>query len=170
MSYAHHTILVVDSDPDQAHFTKLALQRVGVITPVQLAGNGEEAIGYLSGKGAFQDRDSYPMPALLLLDLKLPHISGVGLLCWLREQPALKRLPVIVLTSPGPCADLNRAYEMGCNSVLIKPNSFNTLLVMMQGLVQYWLGLNAAPELQAQLPVPGIDRENLPVAAPRIEP
>lgn len=147
MSYVHHTILVVDNDADQAHFTKLALQRVGVITPVQVVHDGEEAISYLSGKGGYLDRESYPMPALLLLDLKLPHISGVGLLSWLREQPGLKRLPVIVLTREVPAADLNRAYELGCNSCLIKPTSFNALLVMMQGLVQYWLSLNAPPEL-----------------------
>ncbi|MBJ6750273.1 response regulator [Geomonas anaerohicana] len=152
MSYVHHTILLVDSDQDQAHFTRLALQRVGVITPVQSARDGEEAIGYLSGSGAFQDRESYPMPVLMLLDLKLPHISGVGLLSWLREQPALKRLPVVVLTAPVPPADLNRAYELGCNSFLFKPNSFNALLVMMQNLVQYWLGLNVAPELAALPP------------------
>ncbi|MBJ6800857.1 response regulator [Geomonas propionica] len=152
MSYVNHTILVVDNDQDQAHFTKLALQRVGVITPVQSAKDGEEAIGYLSGRGAFQDRDSYPMPVLMLLDLKLPHISGVGLLSWLREQPALKRLPVVVLTTPVAEADLNRAYELGCNSFLFKPNSFNALLVMMQNLVQYWLGLNVAPELAVHPP------------------
>ncbi|GFO65708.1 response regulator [Geomonas paludis] len=152
MSYVHHTILLVDNDQDQAHFTRLALQRVGVITPVQSARDGEEAIGYLSGRGVFQDRDSYPMPVLMLLDLQLPHISGVGLLSWLREQPALKRLPVVVLTTPVPAADLNRAYELGCNSFLFKPNSFNALLVMMQNLVQYWLGLNVAPELAAHPP------------------
>ncbi|WP_224982315.1 response regulator [Geomonas agri] len=149
MSYVNHTILVVDNDQDQAHFTKLALQRVGVITPVQSARDGEEAIGYLSGRGTFQDRECYPMPVLMLLDLKLPHISGVGLLSWLREQPALKRLPVVVLTTQVPPVDLNRAYELGCNSFLFKPNSFNALLVMMQNLVQYWLGLNVAPELAA---------------------
>lgn len=164
MSYVHHTVLVVDSDPDQAHFTKLALQRVGVITPVQLASDGEEAIGYLSGKGTFQDRDDYPLPVLMLLELKLPRISGVGLLSWLREQPALRRLPVVVLTAPGCTADLNRAYELGCNSFLIKPNSFNSLLVMMQGLVQYWLGMNIPPQLY--LPAPGGEQDAFATVSP----
>lgn len=152
MSYVQHTILLVDGDQDQAHFTKLALQRVGVISPVQTVFDGEEAICYLSGRGAYQDRDTYPMPMLMLLDLKLPHISGVGLLSWLREEPSLKRLPVVVLSAAVPAADLNRAYELGCNSFLIKPSSFNALLVMMQSVVQYWLGLNVAPQLRIQAP------------------
>lgn len=149
MSYVHHTILLVDSDRDQAHFTRLALERVGVITPVQAVRDGEEAIGYLSGHDPYHDRGTYPLPVLMLLDLNLPRMSGVALLSWLRQQPLLKRLPVVVLTQSGPIADLNRAYELGCNSYLIKPTSFNTLLVMMQGLVQYWLGLNRTPELAA---------------------
>lgn len=150
MSYVHHTVLLVDSDTDQAHFTRLALQRVGVITPVQLARDGEEAIAYLSGAGDFGDRELHPLPMLMLLDLKLPHISGVGLLSWLRDQPALRRLPVVVLTVPVPAGDLNRAYELGCNSFLIKPNSFNALLVLMQGVAQYWLGFNVAPGVGAE--------------------
>ncbi|TGU72507.1 response regulator [Geomonas terrae] len=149
MSYVHHTVLLVDSDPDQAHFTRLALQRVGVITPVQHAHDGEEAIAYLSGAGDFGDRELHPLPMLMLLDLKLPHISGVGLLSWLREQQALRRLPVVVLTVPVPAADLNRAYELGCNSFLFKPNSFNALLVLMQGVAQYWLGFNVPPGVGA---------------------
>ncbi|HBA86630.1 MAG TPA: response regulator [Geobacter sp.] len=147
MSFVHHTIMLVDNDRDHAHFTQLALQRVGVITPVQVARDGEEAIGYLSGQEPYQDRETYPLPILLLLDLNLPRMSGVAFLSWLRRQPLLRRLPVIVLTQPGPTTDLNRAYELGCNSYLIKPTSFNTLLVMMQGLVHYWLSLNLPPEL-----------------------
>jgi CheY-like chemotaxis protein len=145
MSYVHHTILVVDDNPDDAHFTKLALQRVGVISPVQTVSDGEEALSYLSGQGNYADPRSCPRPVLVLLDLKLPRKSGMELLAWLRQQPVLKRLPVIVLTSSRELDDVNRAYELGCNSYLVKPTSFNTLLVMMQGLVQYWLNLNETP-------------------------
>lgn len=147
MSYVHHTILMVDSDEDMAHFTMLALQRVGVITPVQVVGTAEEAIDYLKGVGQYQDRESFPLPVLLLLDLKLPSMSGLEFLGWLRQEPVLNRAPVIVLTQPGPESEIERAYELGCNSFLVKPASFNTLLVMMQALVQYWLGLNLPPQL-----------------------
>ena len=147
MSYVHHTILLVDADQDMAHFAMLALQRVGVISPVQLAGNARDAMAYLSGQAPYADRDSFPLPVLLLLDLELPDLSGLDFLSWVREQPGLGRLPVIVLTRPGKSADVNRAYELGCNSYLVKPTSFNTLLVMMQTLVQYWLSLNTSPEI-----------------------
>jgi len=147
MSFVNHTILIVDNDPDHAHFTALALQKVGVITPVQTVSDGEEAISYLSGEGAYRDRESTPLPVLMLLDLKLPRLSWVELLSWLRKQPELSRLPVIVLTQAGESSLVNRAYELGCNSYLVKPAAFNALLVMMQGLVQYWLNLNAAPQL-----------------------
>lgn len=147
MSYVQHTILMVDSDQDMAHFIMLALQRVGVITPVQMVGTAEEAIDYLKGDGEYQDRESFPLPLLLLLELKLPGMSGLEFLGWLRQEPVLNRAPVIVLTRPGPESEIERAYELGCNSFLVKPASFNTLLVMMQALVQYWLGLNLPPQL-----------------------
>jgi CheY-like chemotaxis protein len=147
MSYVHHTILLVDSDQDMARFAMLALQRVGVITPVQLVGTAEEAIDYLKGSGKYQDREDFPLPVLLLLDLKLSEMSGLEFLRWLRQEPVLNRAPVIVLTQPGPEGEIERAYELGCNSFLVKPPSFNTLLVMMQALVLYWLGLNLPPQL-----------------------
>ena len=153
MSYVHHTILVVDDNPDDAHFTKLALQRVGVISQVQTVSDGAEALSYLSGQGNYADPESCPLPVLVLLDLDLPGLSGLELLAWLRRQPVLKRLPVIVLTSSREPADVNRAYELGCNSYLIKPTSFNTLLVMMQGLVGYWLDLNQTPEMRHSVEV-----------------
>lgn len=147
MSYAHHTVLVVDNNPDDAHFTTLALQRVGVITPVRAVTDAEQAFNYLSGQGDFREAESRPMPALVLLELQLPSNTGLELLSWLRRQPVLKRLPVVVLTSAKELSQVNRAYELGCNSYLVKPSSFNALLVMMQGLVQYWFSFNETPEL-----------------------
>jgi len=147
MSYVHHTILLVDSNSDDAHFTRLALQRVGVITPVQTLSDADEALGYLTGQGRYADPESRPWPVLLLLDLHLTGKSGLELLDSLRSHPLLKRLPVIVLTSSRDPADVTRAYEKGCNSYLVKPTSFNALLVLMQGLVQYWFSLNETAEL-----------------------
>src|ERR1035437_9658494 len=151
MSYVHHTILLVDDNPDDARFTTLALQRVGVISPVQTVSDGEEALAYLSGQGGFADSESYPPPVLVLLDL-IAQKSGLELLAWMRQQPVLKRLPVVVLTASREAADINRAYELGCNSYLIKPASFNTLLVMMQTLAQYWLSLNQTPQMCVERP------------------
>ena len=150
MSYVHHTVLVVDNNPDDAHFTELALQRVGVITPVQTVSDAEQAFNYLSGQGEFAAAERRPMPVLVLLDLKLPGNTGLELLSWLRRQPVLKRLPVIILTASRDLAQMNRAYELGCNSYLVKPSSFNALVVMMQGLVQYWFSYNETPELEGR--------------------
>ena len=151
MSYVHHTILLLEDNPDDARFITLALQRVGVITPVQTVNGCEEAQRYLGGQGNFADPEKYPPPVLVLLDL-IAGSSGLDFLAWLRRQPALKRLPVIVLTSCREAADINRAYELGCNSYLVKPVSFNTLLVMMQTLTQYWLGLNETPQISNETP------------------
>ena len=146
MSYVHHTILHLDDNPDDARFVRLALQRVGVITPVQTVSDSARAQCYLSGQGCFADSETYPQPVLILLDL-IANRSGLEFLAWLRQQPALKRLPAVVLTSCRDAADINRAYELGCNSYLVKPVSFNTLLVMMHTLTQYWLGLNETPRI-----------------------
>ena len=146
MSYVHHTILLLEDNPDDARFVRLALQRVGVITPVQTVSDSEQAQCYLGGQGCFADKETYPQPVLMLLDL-IADRSGLEFLAWLRQQPAFKRLPVIVLTSCRDEADINLAYELGCNSYLVKPVSFNTLLVMMQTLTQYWLGMNETPQM-----------------------
>lgn len=144
MSYVNHTILLMDDNPDDARFVRLALQRVGVITPIQTVTSAEEAQYYLRGQGCYADSEAYPQPVLVLLDL-IKEGSGLEFLAWLRQQTPLRRLPVVVLTSCRGDAEIGRAYEAGCNSYLIKPVSFNTLLVMMQTLTQYWLGLNQAP-------------------------
>lgn len=150
MSYVHHTVLVVDSNADDAHFTAFALQRVGVISPVQMVSDAGEAMSYLTGAGSFADPGSCPAPLLVLIDISLPGEAGFEFLAWLRSRPLLKRLPVIVLTSSREPSDIGRAYDLGCNSYLVKPTSFNALLVMMQGLVQYWFGINVYPEHPAE--------------------
>jgi len=145
MSYVNHTILLLDDNLDDSRFIRLALQRVGVITPVQALGNHEEAQQYLTGQGKFADTKRYPQPELVLLDMMANRL-GFDFLAWLRQQPHLKRLPAVVLSSDTEAADIGRAYEIGCNSYLVKPPSFNTLLVMMQALTQYWLGFNQTPQ------------------------
>jgi CheY-like chemotaxis protein len=145
MSYVHHTILLLEDNPDDARFIRLALQRVGVISPIQTVSDSEQAQCYLSGQGLYADFENYPQPVLVLLDL-MANQSGLEFLAWLRRQDLLKRLPAVVLSSCRDASEINRAYELGCNSYLVKPVSFNTLLVMMQSLTQYWLGLNQTPQ------------------------
>jgi CheY-like chemotaxis protein len=112
-----------------------------------VASHGEEALEYLAGGGGFADRERHPFPALMLLDLQLPRRSGHEVLEWLRAQEAgLRRLPVVVLTSSREPSDVNRAYELGANSYLVKPVSFDALLDMLRVVERYWLALAERPD------------------------
>jgi CheY-like chemotaxis protein len=139
------TILMVEDRPADVLLIRRAFGKANIRNPLQVIGNGEDAIAYLAGTGAFTDRDASPLPCLILLDLKLPRKSGLEVLSWLRAQPELKRLPVIVLTSSKETSDVNRAYELGANSYLVKPVMFDTLLEMITTLGLYWLTMNESP-------------------------
>ena len=142
-----YTILLVEDDPNDVLLIRRAFRKSDVVNPIQVVGDGEEAIAYLSGRGPYADRERYPLPVLLLLDLKLPRKSGFEVLEWLRQQPGLKRLPVAVLTSSAETPDINRAYDLGANSYLVKPVRFEGLLRMVQTLNLYWLIINEKPDL-----------------------
>jgi CheY-like chemotaxis protein len=115
-------------------------------TSLQIVRDGDAAVFYLNGDGEYSDRDRYPLPAIILLDLKLPRRSGHEVLVWLKQQPELKRLPVVVLTSSRQTPDVKRAYDLGVNSYLVKPVGFASLLEMMQSFNDYWLNYTELPE------------------------
>lgn len=148
MSGLHDTILLVEDDANDVVLVKRAFKQAKVANPLQVARDGEEAVAYLAGAGEFADRERFPLPAIILLDLKMPRKSGLEVLEWLRAQPGLKRLPVVVLTSSKENRDINRAYELGANSYLIKPVSFNNLTEMVKTLGLYWIILNEPPEIE----------------------
>ncbi len=141
----HYNILLVEDDPNDVFLIQRAFRKANLVKPIQVVQDGEAAVQYLSGHSYYGDRDRYPMPTLILLDLKLPRRSGLEVLEWLRQQPQLKRLLVVVLTSSKENSDLNRAYDLGVNSYLVKPVSFDGLLEMVKSLNQYWLILNEKP-------------------------
>src|ERR1041385_7392795 len=140
-------ILLAEDDVNDVLLVQRALQKSSVANPLHVGRDGEEAVAYLSGDLQFADRDRYPLPVLLLMDLKMPRRSGLEVLVWLRQQPGLKRLPVVVLTSSNQSPDINRAYELGANSYLVKPAGFDSLLELVKNLDMYWLILNEKPEL-----------------------
>lgn len=109
--------------------------------------DGEQAIMYLGGGGPYGDRARHPLPILILLDLRLPRRSGHEVLQWLREQDGLRRLPVVVLTSSLEAADIDKSYDLGANSCLHKPVTFEALADMMKAVEAYWLTMNAGPTL-----------------------
>src|SRR5690349_8172627 len=117
-------ILLVEDREDDIVLIRRSFEAANIPNPLFVVRNGEDAIMYLSSEGKYANRDEYPLPDLVLLDLKLPGIDGFEILQWIRRQPNLRQLRVIVLTSSEQYRDINRAYELGANSFLIKPNEF----------------------------------------------
>lgn len=150
MSTREGVILLAEDDPNDVLLIQRAFQRTQVVNPVQIVRDGEEALAYLGGSGQFADRDRHPLPVLMLMDLKMPRKTGLEVLEWVRQQPGLKRLPIIVLTSSNQSPDINRAYELGANSYLVKPAGFDSLLELVKNLDMYWLILNEKPELDGK--------------------
>jgi CheY-like chemotaxis protein len=150
MGLERYLILLVEDDPNDIILIKRAFEKANITNPLQVVENGEEAISYLTGKGRYGNRVKYPLPMLLLLDLKLPRKSGHEVLEWLRKQPMLKRLTVVVLTSSQQSSDINRAYDLGANSYLVKPVTFNALVEMVKVLNFYWVILNEKPIIKGE--------------------
>ena len=148
MSAGKGVILLAEDDPNDVLLIERAFQRTHVANSLQVVRDGEEALAYLSGQAPYADRERHPLPVLMLMDLKMPRKSGLEVLEWVRRQPGLKRLPIIVLTSSNQSPDINRAYELGANSYLVKPAGFDSLLDLVKNLDMYWLILNEKPELQ----------------------
>jgi CheY-like chemotaxis protein len=139
------TILLVEDKPTDVMLIKRAFDKTKLANPVQVVSDGDAAVEYLSGRGAYSDRGQFPLPILILLDLKLPRRSGLEVLQWLRSQESLKRIPVVMLTSSQHDRDVNAAYDMGVNSYLVKPVDFDGLLQMLKTVNLYWIMLNESP-------------------------
>jgi CheY-like chemotaxis protein len=150
MKVTDFTMLLVEDDPNDILLIQRAFAKASLVNPLKVVRDGEEALSYLAGGGEFADRGRYPVPSLVLLDLKLPRRSGLEVLQWLRDQPALKHIPVIVLTSSKESSDINRAYSLGANSYLVKPVGFEGLLEMVKTIGMYWMILNKGPEATSE--------------------
>jgi len=159
MKVTDFTLLLVEDDPNDILLIQRAFAKASLVNPIKIVRDGEEALHYLAGTGSYTDRSRYPIPALILLDLKLPRKSGFEVLQWLREQPGLAHIPVIVLTSSKESSDINQAYSLGANSYLVKPVGFEGLLEMVKTLGMYWMILNKGPEAGGELPRPAAPEE-----------
>jgi CheY-like chemotaxis protein len=136
------TILLVEDNEDDAYFMKEALKEAQIFNPLRTVEDGQQAIDYLSGAPAFADRANYPLPTVVFLDLKLPMRSGHEVLAWIRAQPQFKKLIVIVLTSSNEPVDLNRSYQLGANSFVVKPPTATQLLELAEAFKLWWLRQN----------------------------
>jgi len=135
------TILLVDDSQDDIFLTRTAFKKAEFNSPLQEVHNGEEAIAYLKGEGVYSDRHHYPLPSVMLLDLKLPMQNGFDVLGWARTQPAFKRLSIIILTASARTEDVERAFDLGASSYLVKPSSLLALVALIRCL-RDWLQIN----------------------------
>lgn len=138
-------ILQVEDDPNDVFLLQHALTKVGVTNPIQVASDGRQAIEYLQGAGQFADREKFPLPCLVLLDLKLPYVMGLDVLKWIRQQPGAP-LVVVMLTASGEAGDIATAYRLGANAFLTKPSEAGKLEDMAQAIQDFWLMHNTLPE------------------------
>jgi CheY-like chemotaxis protein len=127
------TVLVVEDERSDLFSLERAFRQLGSEFVLQVVETGQEALRYLEGKEAYSDRAQYPLPVLLILDLRLPGMSGLDLLKWIRQQPLFKELPIIAFTAYGN-RDLPRAYELGLDFYLLKPAEANSLAEVLQAL------------------------------------
>lgn len=138
-------ILLVEDNRMDVELTLDAFREARLANAIHVVTSGQEALNYLFGIGKFADRQTYPLPSLVLLDLKMPGIDGFEVLRKLKSEPGLKRLPVIILTSSKEEGDLALGYDLGANSYLVKPVSFEGFLDVVKQVGNYWLTLNAEP-------------------------
>jgi CheY-like chemotaxis protein len=127
-------VLYAEDEDNDAYLMQRAFAKAGVSNPLHVVVDGDEAIQYLSGTRRFSDRTQYPLPCLLLLDLNLPRQSGLEVLEWVRSQPALQSMPVVILTSSSQDRDIGSAYSLGANGYLVKPPSSEKLIELVTGL------------------------------------
>jgi CheY-like chemotaxis protein len=148
-------ILVAEDDHTDVLLLKRTFAKVAIPIRLHFVRDGQEAVDYLSGAAGFEDREQHPLPSLFLSDLKMPRLDGFQVLDWLRRQPGLRRIPMIILSSSSEPRDVNRAYDLGANSYLVKPHSAERLSELVQQLRIYWLESNCFPDF---VPAKGLVR------------
>lgn len=135
-------ILLVEDNPDDVLLTERALRRNNIINTVIVAHDGQEAIDFLTGSGAYAGQPAENLPELVLLDLKLPKVGGLEVLRAIRANELTHRLPVVVLTSSAEERDIVSSYDLGANSYIRKPVDFDQFVEAVRELGLYWLVLN----------------------------
>ncbi len=138
-------ILLIEDNPSDADLTRRAFERSGIANELVVVEDGQEALDYLHGSGPYAGRDRPELPALILLDLKLPKVSGLEVLRRMRGDPRTKSVPVVILTTSREEQDLAAGYNLGANSYVRKPVDFTQFAAAIEQLGLYWLVLNEPP-------------------------
>lgn len=147
-------ILVAEDQLNDVILLQRAFARAGVRPPIYFARDGQEVMDYLEGTPPFDNPVEFPLPNLLLLDLRLPRVSGFEVLEWLRNHPSLSRLLVVVFSESGEAGDVTRAYALGANAYIFKPKEADELVRIVERLQNYWSNIETDPD-QA-LPMPAL--------------
>ena len=140
------TILHIEDDPNDILLVERAMKKSNSGAQLRAVSDGDMAVTYLKGEGDFAKRELYPLPDLLLLDLKMPRKSGLEVLAWIRKEDPFKLTPVVIFTSSKHDQDINKAYDLGANSYLVKPVGFDALLETIKQIQFYWGTLNQGPQ------------------------
>jgi CheY-like chemotaxis protein len=147
LSMTQNILLHVEDDPNDVLLLQRAFRKANAALAIHAVTDGDKAVAYLSGAEEFADREKYPLPSVVLLDLKMPRKSGLEVLQWIRGDQALRRAIVIIFTSSKHDDDVNKAYEIGANSYLVKPVGFDMLVDLAKTIQQYWINTNERPQL-----------------------
>ena len=138
--------MLVEDLEDDVELVRRAFAKASVPNPIHVVRSGEEALKYLSGTDAYANRAEHPLPDLILLDLRMPGMDGFEVLAWIRAQEGIRTIPVVVLTSSDLVWDVNRAYELGASSFLVKPMDFEDYTHLGKLISNYWLKAVQTPE------------------------
>ena len=139
MSETPRPILAAEDEESDRLILELVYQRANLPPPLVIVRDGQEAVDYLSGTGRFADRSVYPLPGLLLLDLKMPRMNGFDVLSWLETQPQFKALPAVVLSSSSDDSDIKKARQLGAREYFVKPHKFDDLVKIVHQIHAHWL-------------------------------
>jgi len=150
MPTKNFSVLLVEDDLNDIFLVKRAFKMARIQNPLQVVTDGQEAISYLRGEGKYEDRNTFPLPKLIVMDIKMPRKTGFEVLEWVKgSSRVLRRIPVVIVSSSEDPNDINRAYELGANAYMIKPVDFRAVEHLFESITHYW-GLECAkPELEA---------------------
>ena len=147
MTLGWPTILHVDDDLGDKELVQHAFSSLQLKLNVQWVEDGQAATDYLLGTGIYAERESFPLPGLMLLDLKMPRKNGFEVLEWVRQENNLKWLPVVVFPASNAPRDIKRCFELGANSLIVKPTGYGHLVSCLKDLHHYWFEINKHPEV-----------------------
>ncbi len=149
-------VLQVEDDDHDVFFLRRAFEAASIRNPIHVARDGQEAIDYLSGAGKFRDRTRFPLPCLIILDLKMPRRDGLDVLAWLRQESGLPPLAVIIFSSSAHAEDIDHAYRLGANSFVVKPSGGREREEFARAVRDYWLRFHEFPRAVTGGVVPGV--------------